>query len=345
LGKIRKRRTAINGVDMLNFKFFVIVLTFSIFISGCSLKLKTKEIETKEYQSVGNEISLFKFGLGENIHNIIEVQGKPNVKDNSVYSFADGDLAVFSDHQVSRYLMTTNPKFRVLKEISIGYTRNQLLRNFNNLDLYEYKRDSNNNSSIFFQVKDQKIVLEMKNDSVAKILIGSKEIPFEQMVQYNKKAMELKEYPDEEYMMNAKLLTFAIDYYANRKKLVSDKFLPLAKLGLIEGIPVPLGMDKNELTYRFGTPNYVFKGKGNVEYYYFYNRFNLYMGFNEENQLIEYRLPVNITRQIIEQEQLNIDQIESYFKETFEDYALSAVKNGDDIYEVIISVKKRVGSN
>ena len=312
----------------------LIVICMSIFLSACSIKLKTKEVESAKYTSIGNELSLFRFGIGENIHNIEDIIHIPVEEKGALYSFPDKKLTVYVDHQISQYIITTNPKFRLLKKISIGTTKERVLSKLKDIGVYEYKPKDQQTSFIFFQMNDQKVVLQVKNDKVEKIIIGNKLVPYEQMVTNIPVEQDQVQDADDQFIAQSNLLTFSVNFTKNNHKVLSNAFLDFAKMGLLEGVPAPIGMDKNDLLYKYGQPNFVFKGNGEVDVYYFYKRFNSYMGFNKENKIVELRLPVDVSFQELQERGISVGE-----KAVYGDYLLEVTGSNNLADEISISKK------
>jgi len=283
-------------------KVFLLFIAFTILLSGCSLNLKTKEIESEEYKSVGNELSLFGFGIGESIHTIRNIVNGKEVNEGKLHTYSEVQLSVFVNHNISQFIVTSNPKFEIVENIRVGMTKEELLDEYSDLELFEHKKEAEEALFIFFKINEQKVILEVQGNKIVKIIVGNEEVPLVQLVNYKKTYENVEEIiPDDEFIASSRFLTFTIDYTENRRRLLSANFLEYARLGLIEGVPVPIGMNKNELTTRFGLPDYVFKGQGSVEIYYFYKRFNVYMGFDEVGLLIELKLPASVSVQSFKQ--------------------------------------------
>lgn len=312
----------------------IIVIGMSIFLSACSIKLKNKEVESGKYTSIGNELSVFGFGIGENIHNIEDIVNKPVEDHNPLYSFSNEKLTVYVDHQISQFIRTTNPKFRLLKKISIGTTKERVLAKLKDIGVYEYKPKDQKTSFMFFQMSNQKAVLEINNDKVASIMIGNKLVSYEQMVTNVPVDQDNVQESDDKFIAESNLLTFSVNFTKNNHKVLSNKFLDFVKMGLLEGVPAPIGMDKNDLLYKFGQPNYVFKGKDKVAVYYYYKQFNSYMGFNDENKIVELRLPVDVTFKDLEENNIPIQK-----KADYGDYTLQITGSNELVDEISISKK------
>src|SRR3954464_14730607 len=107
-------------------KVLLLLFSFTLILSGCSLKLKTKEIHEEEYISIGNELQLFGFGLGERSDNIREILGAPTKSTSQEMEFQDEELTVYSDHHISQMIVTRNPKFKISDDIHVGLTNEEL---------------------------------------------------------------------------------------------------------------------------------------------------------------------------------------------------------------------------
>lgn len=338
---MRKEDWKKRGTKSMRFKkIFLFFIAFTILLSGCSLKLKTKEIENDKYISVGNELSLFGFGIGESIHTIRNVVKSKEENEGNLYTYSDKNLSVFVNHNISQFIVTSNPRFEIMENIKIGMTKEELLDEYSDLELFEHKKEAEEALSVLFKINKQKVILEFKENKIDKIIVGNEEIPFQQMVNYTKVYDDAGEIiSDDEFIASSRYLTLTIDYKENWRRLLSGNFLEYARLGLIEGIPVPIGMNMNELTNRFGAPEYVFEGQGPVKIYYFYKKFNVYMGFNEEGVLIELKLPTSVSIQSFKQNN-NIGQDQELNElEIGEKYTILFREHNNRILEVVISNK------
>ncbi|MEH7548158.1 MULTISPECIES: hypothetical protein [Bacillaceae] len=312
----------------------LIVICMSIFLSACSIKLKTKEVESTKYTSIGNELSVFGFGIGENIHNIEGIINTPAEEKGPLYSFPDKKLTVYVDHQISQYIITTNSKFRLLKKITIGTTKERVLAKLKDIGVYEYKPKDQQMSFVFFQMNDQKVVLQVNNDKVEEIMIGNKLVPYEQMVTNIPVEQDQVQDADDQFIAQSNLLTFSVNFTKNNHKVLSKEFLNFVKMGLLEDVPAPIGTDKKDLLYKYDQPNFVFKGKGEVDVYYYYKRFNSYMGFNKENKIVELRLPVDVSFQELKERGIPVGE-----KATYGNYTLQVTGSNNLADEISISKK------
>lgn len=277
-------------------KSILLLLTLTIGLVGCSFKLKTQEVQENEYKSIGNEMEVFGFGIGESLHNIKNIVGGMSKESGSIVSFPKKGLGVFLDHNRSIFLVTSNPDFAVLDDVSVGEEISDVINDHYELDFFRYKPENKDQTFIIFQKDDQKVLLEESNQQIEKIIIGGKDVPLDLMVNYSASEKIKGEYLlDENVLADSVPLTFKINYTRNNKKFLSPDFLGYLKIGLFEDVPTPIGMDKNEVIYRFGSPNYVFKGNNSIDIYYFYDRFNVYMGFDEDNKIIELIAPSSLS--------------------------------------------------
>lgn len=310
-----------------------------IILSGCSFKLKTQEIESDEYKSIGNEMELFGFGIGESIHNIKGILGEPEKEKTGYLKYDKNKVKVFYDFNTSKFISTSNEGFKVLEDISVGVSRKELIEQYSDLDMFEKIEEETpeRDSFIFFLTEDQKVVLYLVEDHVSEIILSSKDVPYDKL--FAKKMDKEEVLSDEEIIISAHFLTFKTDFYANNLKVQSDDFIGYAKLGLVEDVPLPLGMSKSELTRRFGIPNYVISGEGAVEIYYYYNRFNLYLGFNGDDKLVELKLPVNLPYD----HSLNKKRLEEIRSNTenLREYGVYFTKTNNTVSEVVIYLKNK----
>ncbi|WP_174728981.1 hypothetical protein [Mesobacillus harenae] len=314
-------------------KVLLFLISFVILVSGCSLKLKTKEIVESEYRSVGNEMKVFGFGIGESMSNIVDVIGESGEKKETFHYFPGEDLKVYYQHNHSRFIATKNNEFAILDDIKVGMHREVLINDFPNLDLFEYTVEGREDPSIFLTAGNQKIVLNMKNNEVNEIILGKQDVSFAELLGLKSEGQDM--YSDEELFSQSKFLSFKLDIGTNNEKLLSKEFLEYAKIGLIEGVPLPIGTSKYELSRRFGTPNYIFKGEDGKGSYYYYKRFNLYLGFDENERLKILKMPVNVKVEDF----LKAQGLASAENQEFGQYSLSIYHENGVVSEVLITGK------
>lgn len=321
----------------MKFKKMILFLTIAIILSGCSLKLKTKEIKESEYHSAGNEMDVFGFGIGESMNNIVDVLGKPKEKTEEYYSFPKEDLKVYYQQNLSKYISTSHPEFQIMEEIHPGMHRETLINDFPDLDLFEYKTTQRENPAILLAAGRQKIVLEMVNNEIDEIFLASQDIPFATLLGLNGEEAQ-NEFSDETIYSESTFLSFKLDIGTNNKKALSKNLIDYAGIGLIEGVPLPIGTSKYELTRRFGAPNYIFEGEKPNTTYYYYKRFNLYLGFDESETLSELRLPVNLDTE----EFFMAQGITRRQKHEYEEYVMMIEQGEGRVTEVIVAKKDHI---
>lgn len=315
----------------------LLMLSVLVFLSGCNLKLKTKEIQNDRYDSIGNEMELYGFGVGESIHTIEEVLDSKYKKGKKIFTFPEHELSVYIEHNISKILITKNENFNILEEIQVGMSKEELLEGFGDLELFEYWSESNQKSYIYFREKNQKVVLELSDEIITAVSLSNPDIPFEQVIYNNKVFENPDDLQDDEMISKSELLTFKIDFRENKKRALAPGFIDYAKVGLVEGIPVPIGMNKDELINRFGPPNYVFDGQSDISMYYFYERFNVYMGLNEDEELVEIKIPLSVPVNTFEEtHKLDVD-LDNW--QIGKEYILTLIKENDKISEISLSKK------
>lgn len=269
-----------------------VVLLFSIVIG-----VKTKEVQKSEYKSVGNEYSLLNFGLGERYQEVSKVMKDPDSKD-EVLDDAKQKLRVHFTGGEADYLITSNKKFKIEKTINVGDDLEKVIDNHLELDLFEYKADETDEQSYVYMIVDeQSVVFEVKEGKIAKILLAQEEIPVVELIGALNEDLatdEFLEMTDEELLDKSKKLSFRIDYEKNNRKVLSDEFQQYLDAGLLPETPLPIGYSEKNLFGKYGEPVYIFEGKGEVEFFYYYKQFNAFVGYNEDKRLIEIKFPVNI---------------------------------------------------
>ncbi|UXH43247.1 hypothetical protein N5C46_16330 [Rossellomorea vietnamensis] len=282
---------------MSSYKIFLSYLIFVVLLFGIVVGVKTKEVQKSEYKSVGNEYSLLNFGLGERYQEVSKVMKNPESKD-EVLDDEKQKLRVHFTGGEADYLITSNKKFKIEKTINVGDDLEKVIDNHLDLDLFEYKADETDEQSYVYMIVDeQTVVLEVKEGKISKILLAQEEIPVVELIgAFNEDLAtdEFLEMTDEELLDESKKLSFRIDYEKNNRKVLSDEFQQYLDAGLLPETPLPIGYSEKNLFNKYGEPVYIFEGKGDVQFFYYYKQFNAFVGYNEDKRLIEIKFPVNI---------------------------------------------------
>jgi hypothetical protein len=272
-------------------------LIFVVLLFGIVVGVKTKEVQKSEYKSVGNEYSLLNFGLGERYQEVSKVMKDPESKD-EVLDDEKQKLRVHFTGGEADYLITSNKKFKIEKTINVGDDLEKVIDNHLDLDLFEYKAEETDEQSYVYMIVDeQSVVFEVKEGKISKILLAQEEIPVVELIGALNEDLatdEFLEMTDEELLDDSKKLSFRIDYEKNNRKVLSDEFQQYLDAGLLPETPLPIGYSEKNLFNKYGEPVYIFEGKGDVEFFYYYKQFNAFVGYNEDKRLIEIKFPVNI---------------------------------------------------
>ncbi|WP_034765362.1 hypothetical protein [Rossellomorea vietnamensis] len=282
---------------MSSYKIFLSYLIFVVLLFGIVVGVKTKEVQKSEYKSVGNEYSLLNFGLGERYQEVSKVMKDPESKD-EVLDDEKQKLRVHFTGGEADYLITSNKKFKIEKTINVGDDLEKVIDNHLDLDLFEYKAEETDEQSYVYMIVDeQTVVFEVKEGKISKILLAQEEIPVVELIGALNEDLatdEFLEMTDEELLDESKKLSFRIDYEKNNRKVLSDEFQQYLDAGLLPETPLPIGYSEKNLFNKYGEPVYIFEGKGDVEFFYYYKQFNAFVGYNEDKRLIEVKFPVNI---------------------------------------------------
>lgn len=272
-------------------------MIFVVLLFGIVVGVKTKEVQKSEYKSVGNEYSLLNFGLGERYQEVSKVMKDPESKD-EVLDDEKQKLRVHFTGGEADYLITSNKKFKIEKTINVGDDLEKVIDNHLDLDLFEYKAEETDEQSYVYMIVDeQTVVFEVKEGKISKILLAQEEIPVVELIGALNEDLatdEFLEMTDEELLDESKKLSFRIDYEKNNRKVLSDEFQQYLDAGLLPETPLPIGYSEKNLFNKYGEPVYIFEGKGDVEFFYYYKQFNAFVGYNEDKRLIEVKFPVNI---------------------------------------------------
>jgi hypothetical protein len=320
-----------------SYKIFLSYLIFVVLLFGIIVGVKTKEVQKSEYKSVGNEYSLLNFGLGERYQEVYKVLEDPDSKD-EVLDDSEQKLRVHFTGGEADYLITSNKKFKISDTINVGDNLQKVIDNNLELDMFEYKADENAEQSyVYMIIKKQSIVFEVEEGKITKILLAQEEIPIVELISALNDDLATEEFleiTDEELLKKSGTLSFRIDYEKNNRKVLSDEFLQYVDAGLLPETPLPIGYSEKNLFNKYGDPVYIFEGKGDVEFFYYYKEFNSFVGLNEDKRLVEIKFPVNIPAAEFEkihgdlENELDLEQNE-----------LELTKENDMITEVILKEK------
>lgn len=322
---------------MSSYKIFLSYLIFVVLLFGIIVGVKTKEVQKSEYESVGNEYSLLNFGLGERYQEVFKVLEDPESKD-EVLDDSEQKLRVHFNGGEADYLITSNKKFKISDTINAGDDLQKVLDNNLELDMFEYKADENATQSyVYMIIKKQSVVFEVEEGKITKILLAQEEIPIVELISALNEELATEEFlelTDEELLKKSSMLSFRIDYERNNRKVLSDEFLQYLDAGLLPETPLPIGYSEKNLFRKYGDPVYIFEGKGEIEFFYYYKEFNSFVGLNEDKRLVEIKFPVNIPAAEFEkihgdlENELDLEQNE-----------LELTKENDMITEVILREK------
>ena len=186
-------------------------------------------------------------------------------------------------------------------------------------------------------MENDKVAFEVEEGKITKILLAQEEIPIVELISALNDDLATEEFleiTDEELLKKSGTLSFRIDYEKNNRKVLSDEFLQYVDAGLLPETPLPIGYSEKNLFNKYGDPVYIFEGKGDVEFFYYYKEFNSFVGLNEDKRLVEIKFPVNIPAAEFEkihgdlENELDLEQNE-----------LELTKENDMITEVILKEK------
>ncbi|MCA1065372.1 hypothetical protein QTG56_07110 [Rossellomorea sp. AcN35-11] len=323
---------------MSSYKIFLSYLIFVVLLFGIIVGVKTKEVQKSEYKSVGNEYSLLNFGLGERYQEVFKVMKDPDSKDD-VLDDSKQKLRVHFTGGEADYLITSNKKFKISKTINVGDDLQKAIDNNLELDMFEYKADEEATTSyVYMIVKKQSVVFEVEEGKITKILLAEEEIPIVELIGALDEDLatdDFLELTDEELLKTSSMLSFRIDYDENSRKVLSDQFPQYLDAGLLPETPLPIGYSEKNLFRKHGEPVYIFEGKGEVEFFYYYKAFNSFVGYNEDKRLVEIKFPVNIS-------EAEFEKIHGDLENNLDlgDNELKLTKENGTITEIILKEKE-----
>jgi hypothetical protein len=255
-------------------------------IAGCS-QSKDQPPETKP---LGNEQKVFGINFAQEKGSVLNSLGKPDTKENQNYIYKDKKLTVRFDDNKIDFIKVKNPEYQIGEVIGIGENINAILEK--EIRLTFYKHPSNQeNPVVYFQKGDYKIVLKMKENQIASIILFPKETPFSTFVIGHDSDLT-----DRELKLRSEYLNFKPNVVRNNRRVVAEDFSELAQMGLVDAVPVPLGMEEDELIRRYDDGEFIFtdlKPFKKSSYYLFYREFGVYFGIKDK-KVEEIVLPVTL---------------------------------------------------
>jgi cupin superfamily acireductone dioxygenase involved in methionine salvage len=255
-------------------------------IVGCS-QSKTEPAETKP---LGNEQKIFGINFAQEKDSLLNSLGKPDTKENHNYIYKEKKLTVsFNDSKID-FIKIKNPEYQIGKAIAIGESITTILEKEIRTTFYKY-HSNQENPIVYFQKGDYKIVLNMKENQVESIILFQKETPFSTFIIGHDSDLT-----DRELKLRSEYLNFHPNVVRNNRRVVSEDFSEFAKMGLVDAVPVPLGMEEDELIRRYDDGEFIFtelKPFEKSKYYLFYREFGVYFGIKDK-KVEEIVIPVTL---------------------------------------------------
>ncbi|MGR3766066.1 hypothetical protein [Rossellomorea sp. NS-SX7] len=255
-------------------------------VAGCG-QSKSQPDETKP---LGNEQKVFGIDFTQDKGSVLNSLGKPDTKENQHYVYKDQELTVsFEDNKID-YIKVTNPEYQIGEVIGIGESINTILEKEIRLTFYKY-HSHQEDPVVYFEKGDYKIVLKTKDNLIETITLFPKETPFSAFVIGHDSDLT-----DRELKLESEYLNFQPNVVRNNRRVVSEDFPELAQMGIVDTVPVPLGMEEDELIRRYDDGEFIFTELtpfNKSRYYLFYREFGVYFGIKDK-KVEEIVLPVTL---------------------------------------------------
>lgn len=275
--------------------FFCIILL--VFLHGCELVYLN---EKDPIDSATNLEEIFHVNLGYTRAQIVDSLGDPTQESfNSIEYKGIKTTFYFNDNSLST-VISSNKNLTTDDGIKMNSTREQIIKHLDeNKDLYEFiEEDGDNKITWIYTVDndDVKIIYKLKEQKVSQIIISTDPLStiFTNFItdKYGKEAK------DEEIINDSTYINANVYPFKNNRIVLNENFLQYASIGLIENIPVPIGININDVISKYGIANYIIDTDDKMIYWY--KEFNSYFVVNKDNEYIsEIILPIELEKEQI----------------------------------------------
>lgn len=259
----------------------IFLFVSSIVLVSCAPNNENNISKEELIDTVTNEEKVFNISLGSGQSQVKKELGQSEDATREKWIFEDEKLQVGFDKEKVVYFSSDNPRLQTDQGIQIGSSKNKILKEYKDLDLYEYHApDETEKYWIFMDFNDYKIVYELIENKVSKIKIGTTD--FYTLI-YDGDSNDIIE--DEELINSSEYLSFIVNRNLNNSRVTDPEFKEYVNFGLLKGVPVPIGMNYQELTNRFGLASYQWESKeyGNS---YWYKNFNCSFIVDPEKKVV-----------------------------------------------------------
>jgi hypothetical protein len=296
-------------------RWLLLVILLTVIFSGCNLR--SADVENA-IDTPTNELELYDFQIGYAKGSVINRLGDPELESDNHMVFKHPTIFTGIEDQKLAHIVTSDSNFGTDEGITIGSSKTDVLSAYSELDLYFY----NNNGEewlYYFYGQGVKVAFKLIDDSVQVIATGTS--PLYHLFNYESyDEMSESFIPDEDIISLSDYLTFKENTDINNEKVMDQEFLQYASLGLIKGVPIPIGMQRSEVARRYKQADSIeYDGIFGAEYWY--KRFNASIVVNEEEIVKMLKLPIEIkeeellqyyNHQIIEENGVRIIELDGY---------------------------------
>lgn len=263
------------------------ILFLSLILIGCSQQQTLAE----DYEPVGNEKELFDVPFFQSKEVIVQKLGEPAEKEAESYIYPNKGLEFSFTDKDMKHVKVTNPDYRIGESIRIGEDIDKVIEKEIRLTFYLYDtQPDQDGSTIYFNKDMYKVVMNVESGRISEITIFPEETSFSKYV-VNKES----ELSDRKLKLQSEYLNFKPNVDRNNKRILLGKFEEFVAIGIVEGVPVPLGMKEKELVRRYEDGEFIFKNipGGSSEHYLFYRQFGVYFGIKNKtvNEIV---IPVTL---------------------------------------------------
>lgn len=302
-------------------KFIILLILAAMTLSGCNLVYLN---EVKSTNTSTNLEEKFNIEMGFTKKQVISALGKPSQQLDNKLIYDDLNITFEFTNQALTKVITKNKDFSLDEGIRIGTSRNEIINKLSDHhDLYEYEYfDSNwiytyDAGGIIFAFK-------LEDETVNEIMIDNHSLSH---LFFDQDALADQDKPinsDTLIILNSKYINHPFDREKNNELILSDDVLQYVAIGLIQDIPLPLGMTFADIQGKYGKANFITESPN--YYHYWFKRFNCSIVIDKvEASIYGLYLPIELTEDEIVDQFSNVitNQTDNKIEIVVDDYKLT----------------------
>ncbi|WP_243388115.1 hypothetical protein [Bacillus kexueae] len=236
-----------------------------------------------------NIYDIYEIELGLGIKDVKDVLGEIEFNEKDLVEYNENLMLGFDEDNKLNIISTSSPKILVKDELSVGSSKNQIIDLYKDSDIYEFSDENTDLSWIYLIRQKYKIVFEIYNDKIVRITVGT--TPLINLINLEKDIIQ-KSLEDSEILSASKYLSFLIGKEKNNRLVLDDEFVSYAKFGLIKKVPIPIGMDINEVLKRYGEPSFISEYESEKSYWY--RKFNVNFIVDSTGKISAIQVPIHL---------------------------------------------------